>query len=142
MRASPSILAATVGVFLVILGPSAFSQTATLCYDGAYRRSGADKTTQHLRFYPDGLVISAATPSAQTPSWFQRDWPGLTSGRYSLRKGRLEFTLKVNLPDSLPDRIPRALHYGGVIGPEYIDLHRDGLAEPKRYRFVKIAAFK
>ena len=142
MRVTASILAVTISVVSIILGPVAFGQRATLRFDGTYHRIGADKTTQHLRFYPDGFIIGAATPSAQTPRWFHRDWPGLPSGRYSIRGGRLQITLNVNLPDRLPDAfrgaIPRTLHYAGVIGPGYLELRRDGLTEPMRYDFVKI----
>ena len=146
MRVTPSILAITISVVSIILGQVAFSQTAILRYDGTYRRIGADKTTQHLRFYSDGFMISAATPSAETPRWFQRGWPGLPSGRYSIRGDRIQITLNVNLPSRLPDAlrgsIPRTLHYAGVIGPGYLDLRRDGLTESKRYDFGKIGGFK
>jgi len=145
-RVRPSILAVTISVVSIVLGPGAFSQTTTLRYDGAYRWTGADKTTQHLRFYPDGFMVSAATPSAQTPQWLHRDWPGLPSGRYSVREGRIQITLNVNLPGALPDAfrgtIPRTLHYAGVIGPGYLELRRKGLTEPKRYDFVKIRGSK
>jgi hypothetical protein len=146
MRAPASLLAITISIVSVTLGPVAFSQTATLRYDGAYHRTGADKTTQHLRFYRDGFVVSAATPKAQTPGWLQREFPGLPSGRYSIRGNRIEITLNTNLPDALPDSlrgsIPRTHHYAGVIGPGYLELRRDGLAESQRYDFVKIANFK
>jgi hypothetical protein len=146
MRVTPSILAVTISVVSILLGPVAFSQTATLRYDGTYHRIGADKTAQHLRFYPDGFMISVATPSVQTPRWFHRDWPGLPSGRYSIRESRIQITLNVNLPDRLPDAlrgaIPRTLHYAGVIGPGYLELRRDGHTEPKRYDFVKIGGSK
>jgi hypothetical protein len=146
MRVIPLVLAVTIGVVSIILGPVAFSQTGTLRYDGTYQRIGVDKTTQHLRFYPDGFMISAATPGAQTPQWFHRDWPGLPSGRYSTRGGRIQITLNVNLPAPLPDTlrgaIPRTLHYAGVIGPGYLELRRDGLNAPKRYDFVKVGRSK
>lgn len=146
MRATASILGIAVGVFIIILGPSAFSETATLRYDGAYHRIGADKTTQHLRFYRDGFVVSAATPKALTPVWLQRDFPGLPTGRYSIRGNRIQITLNMNLPAALSDAdrgsIPRTHHYAGVIGPGYLELRRDGVAEPRRYDFVKIASWK
>ena len=146
MRIIPSLLAVIISVVSTTLGPVAFSQTAILRYDGAYHRIGADQTTQHLRFYPDGFVISAATPSAQTPGWLHRDFPGLPSGRYSIRGNRIQITLNTNLPAALSDAdrgsIPRTHHYAGVIGPGYLELRRDGLTEPKRYDFVKIPGFK
>jgi len=146
MRAPASILGITAGVFIIMLGPSAFSQTATLRYDGAYHRTGADKTAQHLRFYRDGFVVSAATPKTLTPVWLQRDFPGLPTGRYSIRGNRIQITLNMNLPAALSDAdrgsIPRTHHYAGVIGPGYLELRRDGLTESKRYDFVKIAEFK
>lgn len=146
MRFPASILAVAIGVFAIILGPVAFSETATIGYDGAYHRTGADKTTQHLRFYRDGFVVSAATPKALTPVWLQRDFPGLLTGRYSIRGNRIQITLNMNLPATLSDAdrgsIPRTHHYTGVIGPGYLELRRDGLAESKRYDFVKIASWK
>lgn len=146
MRAIASILAVTVGVSIIGLGPFAFSQTATLHYNGAYHHIGGDRTTQHLRFYRDGFVVSAATPKALTPVWLQRDFPGLPTGRYSIRGNRIEITLNTNLPDALPDSlrgsIPRRHHYAGVIRSGYLELRRDGLAESKRYDFVKILSFK
>jgi hypothetical protein len=144
MRAS--ILAVTAGVVIIVLGPNAFSETATLRYDGAYHRIGADKTTQHLRFYRDGFVVSAATPKALTPVWLQRDFPGLPSGRYSIRGNRIQITLNTNLPAALSDAdrgsIPRTHHYVGLIGPGYLELRRDGLTESQRYDFVRIPSFK
>jgi hypothetical protein len=146
MRSPASLIAVTAGVFFILYGPSAFSETATLRYDGVYHRIGADKTTQHLRFYRDGFVVSAATPRAQTPGWLHRDFPDLPTGRYSIRGNRIEITLNTNLPAALSDAdrgsIPRTHHYAGVIGPGYLELRRDGLTEYKRYDFVKIAEFK
>jgi len=141
---SPSSL--TVGVFFILCGPSAFGQTATLHSNGAYHHVGVDKTTQHLRFYPDGFVVSAATPKALTPVWLQRDFPGLATGRYSIRGNRIEITLNTNLPDALPDSlrgsIPRRHRYAGLIGPRYLELRRDGRTESQRYDFVRIPSFK
>ena len=146
MRSPASLIAVTIGVFIILCGPNAFSQTATLRYDGAYHRIGADKTTQHLRFYRDGFVVSAATPKALTPVWLRRDFPGLPTGRYSVRGNRIEITLNTNLPAALSDAdrgsIPRTHHYVGEIGPGYLELRRDGLTESKRYDFVKIKEFK
>lgn len=146
MRLTASFLAVTVGVFVILCDSTALSETATLRYDGAYHRTGADKTTQHLRFYRDGFVVSAATPKALTPVWLQRDFPGLATGRYSIRGNHIQITLNVNLLDGLPDSqrgsIPRTLHYTGVIGPGYLELRRDGVTEPKRYDFVRIPSFK
>lgn len=146
MRTAASLLAVTISIVLIVFGPVAFSETATLRYDGAYHRTGADKTTQHLRFYRDGFVVSAATPKALTPVWLQRDFPGLPTGRYSIRGNRIQITLNMNLPAALSDAdrgsIPRTHHYAGVIGPGYLELRRDGLTESKRYDFVKIADFK
>jgi hypothetical protein len=146
MRSPASLIAITVGVFIIFCGPSAFSETATLRYDGVYHRIGADKTTQHLRFYRDGFVVSAATPRAQTPGWLHRDFPGLPTGRYSVRGNRIQITLNTNLPAALSDAdrgsIPRTHHYAGVIGPGYLEVRRDGLAESKRYDFLKITGFK
>ena len=146
MRFTSSILAVAISVASIIIGPVASSETATLRYDGTYRHIGADKTTQHLRFYPDGFMMSAATPSAETPRWFYRGYPNLPTGRYSNRGGRIQITLNVNLPDGLPEKyrgsIPRALHYTGVIKAGYLELKRDGAAAPQRYDFVKSAASK
>jgi len=146
MRIISSLLAVTISVVSITLGPVAFSQTATLGYDGAYHRTGSDKTTQHLRFYRDGFVVSAATPKTLTPVWLQRDFPGLPTGHYSIRGNRIQITLNMNLPAALSDAdrgsIPRTHHYTGVIGPGYLELRRDGIAEAKRYDFVKIASWK
>jgi len=146
MRFTASLLAVTAGVFVILCDSTAFSETATIGYDGAYHRTGADKTTQHLRFYRDGFVVSAATPEALTPVWLQRDFPGLPTGRYSIRGNHIQITLNMNLPAALSDAdrgsIPRTHHYAGVIGPGYLELRRDGLTESKRYDFVKIADSK
>lgn len=146
MRAYSFKLLLTIGAVLSALVPTASSQTPPLRYDGTYHCTSADGITHHLRFYPDGTVISAATPSADTPSkiarWFHRDWPLLPSGRYSVQHDAIQITLNANLPKSLPEpyqsAVPRTQHYSGVIGRDYLILRRSGWEGEKRYVFVRV----
>ncbi len=150
MRAYRFGLLLALGAILIALVPTALSETPRLRYDGTYYRTAADGITHHLRFYSDGTVISAATPSADTPSkiarWFHRDWPLLPSGRYSVHHESIQITLNSNLPKSLPEpyqrAVPRTQQYSGVIGRGYLTLRRSGREGEKRYIFVKVPSPK
>ena len=128
------------------LGANALADKAPLRFDGIYHRTGSDAVTQNFRFYPDGTVISAATPAEMTPvkmaRWFRRDWPVQAKGRYATRNHSIELTIKSDIPGELPAefrrKVPALLKYAGTIGPDHLRLRRAGEAETKRYDFAKI----
>lgn len=141
----------TLGILLTacFVAANALAENAALRFDGIYYRTGSDAVTQHFRFYPDGTVISVATPVAKTPEkiarWFNRDWPPGTvaEGRSAVRDRSIEFTLRSDIPpELLPTefrrKVPRRLKYVGTIGPGYLTLRRLGDPEVERYNFVKI----
>jgi hypothetical protein len=138
----------TLGILFagIFLGANALAGTAALRFDGTYHRTGSDAVTQHFRFYPDGTVISAATPVAMTPvkiaRWFRRDWPVQAKGRYATRDRSIDFTIKSDVPGELPAefrrKVPGLLKYAGTIGPDHLRLRRAGEATTKRFDFIKI----
>jgi hypothetical protein len=144
--ASKAILSISILVVSCFLDAQASDRNAAPRFDGIYYRTGSDAVTQHFRFYPDGTVISAATPAEMTPvkiaRWFRRDWPVQAKGRYALRDRSIDFTLKSDIPGQIPAefrrKVPGLLKYGGTIGSEHLILRRAGDAEAKRYNFIKI----
>lgn len=148
LRTMSSKTVRTLSILLAgcFFGANALAENAALRFDGIYYRTGSDAVTQHFRFYPDGTVISAATPVEMTPvkiaRWFRRDWPVQAKGRYAIRHRSVEFTLKSDISDKIPAefrrKVPGLLRYGGTIGSEHLTLRRAGEAEAKRYSFVKI----
>lgn len=141
---------ATVAVCVLLatflLNAPASGANAALRFDGIYYRTDRDAVTQHFRFYPDGIVISVATPVEKTPpkiaAWFHRDWPMLAKGRYSVQHRSVRFDLKSDIPGQIPDefrkKVPSTLHYAGTISPEFLTLRRSGEAADRKYQFVKV----
>lgn len=129
--------------FLLFLSASA--APGALRFDGTYSRTGRDRITQHLRFYRDGTVISAATPKEHTPAkiagWFNRDSATVAKGRYSVRADLIQLTLHSALAVAIPKEIQtsaRVSHaYAGKIGADHLLLRRDGQGEERRYEFAK-----
>lgn len=136
----------------VVLGscfclPHASAGGPQLQYDGIYYRTGGDSVNQHFRFYRDGTVISVATPAAMTPGiagWFYRGRPSVAQGRSSVKSGSLQMVIKPDaipesiLPEAFRGKIPKTIHYSGLIGRGYIALHRDGDPAQKRHEFVQV----
>jgi hypothetical protein len=131
-------------------GLPALAETAVLRFDGIYHRTDSARVTQHFRFYPDGIVISVATPGevmpAKVASWFRVDWPAVAKGRYSLQNRSVKITLKSDVPVQVPEefrrRVSGTIQYTGAVSSKYLTLRRAGEAEGKQYHFVNVRFVK
>jgi hypothetical protein len=142
----------TLSVFLGLCFSSApaLGETTALRFDGIYHRTDSAGVTQHFRFYPNGIVISVATPGEVTPakvaSWFRLDWPAVAKGRYSIRNRSVKITLKSDIPAQLPEefrrKVPGTIQYAGAVSSKYLTLRRAGEAEGKQYSFVNVRFVK
>jgi hypothetical protein len=148
---SKAIFAGSVLLAFWFVSASALGESAAIRFDGLYHRTNREHATQLFRFYRDGTVISVViaggiTPRAKLERWFQRGWPSIATGRYSVRGDSVEITLKPNLPGPIPEefrrKIPATLLYSGEIGPGYLLLRQGGSAEEKRHDFLRVGFIK
>src|SRR5688500_3513548 len=83
--------------FVVCAALFAFSCTGgpSLHHDGIYFfKEASAESTLYLRFYSDGTVLLAASPSTptQVAQWFHRGARGISTGNYVIRGKRIKFT--------------------------------------------------
>ena len=110
------------------------ASTPTLNYDGLYQ-TNAFNYFYYLRFYQDGLVISASSTEdpKQIAGWFNKSHIDIPQGSYSINGNRIEFTTTYS---------QGSVKYEGFIYPKSLVLNIRSLIrnyqETKTYQFINV----
>jgi hypothetical protein len=129
--------------FLLCVPGFSQSKNGSIRFDGIYQTQIEIDSVEHdtsyyyLRFYSDGVVISASVENStiyNIAKWFNRNHKTISKGKYELTGTRLYF--------ATTSKEGTCIYDGNVIDKYYLELNCKSLITcinyPEKYYFIKI----